>query len=517
LKKLSILIIIFSLLLFSCLEDFFEDTFGNSSKKFWAQNFSTETFYQVNAELLAENDKCSVWVEKGSRVTKTTAKSVADEYKNTIYVKMMNTFGYTVNDPALGRVNNMEIAHWLATGETKNAKLTILLLDIKDGYRTESDPYVGGYFYAVDLLENNPNHPQLKYSNERDMIYLDTYPSVVGSSSSYESLAHEMQHLMNFVASFVCRFDGVTLNLMDTWVDEGLSSAAEWIYTNQHPEVRWRYYNEDRSKLIAKGNNFFLWNNHKDESPLANLDDYATVYLFFQYLRLQSGDQNNKIYFDIQTSDFYDYQAVTKADNINSSHKDKWPLLLRDWHAANYINNSSGLYGYKNDPVLKGVKAPVLSSNSTSLPLFPGEGVYSKTTTAESVPTVSGTGNIKYAGLDSAGSSPNETTGFIGGVRLTYNVNTNENGAAETGQTTGIAASVGVSMTDSRSSIQTGLNKFSGPFKVGADYFRRINGNNLPDNEIRSVINKINGRQSNKNGNVLNIDKTTIERVFIDE
>jgi len=515
-KKLSVsalfLVFVSSLFMITC--DLLKVN-SEDSKKFWARDFSRSRFYQVSAQLLAENSRCEVWVENGCGVSETKAKNIANEYASNIYVKMMKTFGYTIDDPDMGEVNTMEIAHYLATGKTKGAKLTILLLDIKDGYKTQRDPYVGGYFYPVDLFENDPKSIMFKYSNEREMIYLDTYPSTTASQSSYETLAHEMQHLMNFISSVVYRFDGETLSLMDTWVDEGLSAAAQWVYSGQHPEERWKYYIEDRSGLIKKGNNFFMWDNHDAESPLANLDDYATVYLFFQYLRLQSGKPDD-IYHDIHTSEFPDYQAVITAESINSSHKDNWPLLLRDWHAANYTNNTSGLYGYKDESKLKDIKAPMVPAGTASLDLFPGEGVYSKTITAESVPAVSG--NIKYAGLSSTGLAPSDTFGYENGARLTYNVDTDTEGLSEKGSTTGIAPNAGISITGGSGSLQIDLNKFSGPFKVDAGYFNRRNGNpSMFDNKITNILNKDNIRSVNKDNYIHKFDKSKIKRVFIDE
>jgi hypothetical protein len=492
------------------------------TRKFWAQNSASSppTFYQLDADRLASNSICEIWAERGSGVNTATANIVADAYK-IVYTKMMPAFGYTVDvqvGSTVKNMNTMEIAHYLATDKTSGAKLTILLLDIKDGYTPEVGSYVGGYFHAVNLLKNDPSDPSFK-SNELDMIYLDTYPSVPGSPDSNGTLAHEMQHLMNFVTSFVLIANKKRTTVMDLWIDEGLSSAAEWIYSGEHPKGRWEYYNEDKSGLIKEGNNFFIWNNHKD-NPLANLDDYATVYLFFQYLRLHANN-SNKIYYDIHTSTSSDYQAVTTAASINASHN-KWPTLLRDWHAANFTNATTGLYGYKNETDLKTVKAPMLPGGTTTVNLFPGEGVYSKTTTAESVPAP--TVYIKYAGLNSGSGIPNETTGFANGARLTYNVNTDINGGAVTGDTTGIAPSpsIGISTPVGSSSVQIASNKLSGPFKVDMSYFNRGNADSgVSDNIIRSMFNRnnsgSNSRSAGKSDITVKFDLSTLERVHIDE
>jgi len=509
-KIIPSLLVIFAILqitgCFDNIEDEEEKTSFYPEKKFWAQNMVTNEYYQLNAEKLAENSRCVVWAEKGRGVTVATANNVANAYYNTIYPKMMNTFGYAIDDVDLGEVDIMEIAHWLATGNTSDARLTILLLDIKDGYKPGvNDSYVGGYFHSLQLFEDS-------HSNELDMIYLDIYPSVPGSLDSNGTLAHEMQHLMNFVSSFLCRFDDdeEEINFMDIWIDEGLSSAAEWLCTGQSKE-RLDHYNNDPSGLIAKGNSFYVWGNH-EENPYAILDDYATVYLFFQYLRLQSGKPND-IYFDIITSDFSDYRAVITAENINIRHNDNWSLLLRDWYAANYMNEISGLYGYKNDTKLKNVKAKVFPTTDTSVNLYPGEGVYSKTMTTDTLPP--STNNIKYAGL--VAYTPVDS-GYVKGTWLTYNVNTNKEGPFETGKTTGNAPSASISMSSVRSSVQIDSKKFSGPYKVDASYFNRRNGNeSIPNINIRNIINSNNSRSITNASKPLNFDISTLKRVIADE
>jgi hypothetical protein len=514
-KKLTaILLTLIILTITSCGEKLGGELAGN----FWAQNYVTGVFYRVDAEKLAEGSKCVVWAEKGSGVTAAMAYAIANEYDSKIYVRMMNTFGYNINVQGVGIMNTMEYAHALATGKTSGAKLTILLLDIKDGYKPGvNNAYTAGYFWSGNLFKKNPSHTLLKYSNELDMIYVDTYPSVLDSTESYETFAHEMQHLMNFISDIILRSDDTDIYPTDTWINEGLSSAAEYIYSGQHLENRLKNYNEDWSGLIKKGNNFYVWNNHEGENQYSNLDDYATVYLFFQWLRLQSNSTD--IYHDISISDYSNYEAVTEAaaKRISTDYGGKWQLMLRDWHAANFTNATSGRYGYKGDSKLKDVKAPMVPGGTTSLPLFPGEGVYSRTTSAETVPGTSG--YIRYAGLSSTGLAPNDSTGFANGARLTYNVDTNLKSSSVSGNTTGITPSVGISVpSGSSGSVQIGSSKFTGPFKVDASYFRNKNGNSdMPYYEIRGLVNKSGNRSVSSNGGMIKFDKSTLERVFINE
>jgi len=416
-KKLMLLTGILAFLLASCGDPIIENP------TFWAQDFRNGKdgeFYGVDAELLYEGTRCNVWGEKGS-ATKEDAKKVADKFDTSIYQKMVNNFGFTDAGIELdgGGIANttMELADWYGDGD---GKLCILLLDIKDDYSASNRTYTAGYFWAGDLMQKD--NSEYKYSNEKDMIFIDTNPGLKNDTeNTYATLAHEMQHMMSFVTGQMTRN-----RAFDTWVDEGLSSAAEWVYFNNlTSNGRVKSYTDNRSGLINKGNNFFVWDNHRDNN-FALLDDYSTVYLFFQWLRIQA-DSTTDIYKYIITSEYSDYNAVTdsfsymKDDNSYLS----WPKLLETWLAANRISDPSNIYGYKGQIT---IKAPYVPANTSSLSLSPGEGVYSKTTAK---PDVNSTGNIQYTYLLSSGTGDHSS----GADLLTFNKNAIAEGGAEIGTT----------------------------------------------------------------------------------
>ncbi|WP_026043726.1 hypothetical protein [Treponema primitia] len=412
---------------------------GLEDRQFWAQNLDTAKFYQLNAVKLAEGERCVIWVERTAGVSIRTAESIAKEYDINIYQKMVDVFGiqddikYEPTGPVVAH-NTLELADWLGDGD---GKLAILLLDIKDTYTPNTPGYVAGYFWAENFFDS-------RYSNQMDMMYVDTNPGVPGSISSNTTFAHELQHLMNYATATVRRRSNNSITFMDTWIDEGLSTAAEYVYrAPNHDDERLDWFVEDRERTIAQGNTFFVWGNHTEKSAL---DDYATAYLFFQWLRLQS--DGTDIYRDIITSSDTDYKAVTKAAaaKIDPKYND-WGSLLGDWMAANYIRSTSGRYGYKDDTIIQNkLKVPYLPG-VTSLPLYPGEGVYSVVGDTPGV-FPSASGNIKYVGLKKE-SVPNDTALSPGGALLTYNTSTvlrrymNElPEQAETGELTGVILSL---------------------------------------------------------------------------
>jgi hypothetical protein len=445
-------------------------------RKFWAYNISTDNFYQLEAELLAEGPNCRVWAEKGRGITTATANSMVKAYEERIRTKMLDTFAYKgqigFNGKDIGPIDQiengevvandtLELAGWMTDDD---GKLTLLLLDIKDDFKQGvNDGYVAGYFWSGNIVSSSLYSG---YSNKCSMIYVDTYPAEPGSENSNSTVAHELQHLMTYVNAYISDKE----YLLNTWIDEGLSSAAEWLYFGKQVDSKLDMYNANMSGLIQKGNNFFVWGNHESESQYAAFDDYSTVYLFFQWLRLQSG--STSIYKEITLSNNYNHLAVTNAANraMSGNGYDNWGTLLKTWLAANYINAPSGPYGYRNDSVLKRIKAKTAPVGVTNISLAPGEGVYSITNDFDLPENKQ---SIRYAGLDKDGNDLSDTETFSGGALLTYNVNTNIEGNPESGTTTGVAASYAEADATSRS--VAGLS-FSGPYVIDAGGILRRNG-----------------------------------------
>ncbi|MDR2602245.1 MAG: hypothetical protein LBC53_07325 [Spirochaetaceae bacterium] len=415
-RKFTALILTAAVFIFpSCNETEPEPELELETRSFWAVNFTTGEYYKTQAELLVEGAHCKVWVEKSTTNGLEAAQKTADAYDNRIYQKILDAFdGVGKVSTEKGVAGNiMEFADYLADSDKK---LTILLLDIIDGYKGTNDSYTGGYFSYSDIM-GGKNYPN---SNLTDMIYIDTYPNEPGSESSNKTLAHEMQHLMNFTTSWVKRLYGNTIYALDLWIDEGLSSAAEYVYMGSKGSDRLWWFNNDMEGTIARGNNFYVWGNNtgKDNSIL---DEYATVYMFFQWLRIQ---KEAEIYKKIIVSRQYDYKAVENAFNAGAGTTMQWEDILKSWFAANYFNNATGLYGYKGEPDFKEIKtnfAPV----GPTIKLLPEEGVYSAVVNGDkniSAYTSGSGANIKYAGL--SGNAISGITATAGGALLTFNSNT---------------------------------------------------------------------------------------------
>jgi len=441
------------------------------SDQFYAIDFKKDIFYKVKATKLYEGKKCLIWAENGSKITEKTAKEIADKYDNVIRPRTVDAFGMK-NFPYAGEnfKDILDYANWLAGKDDR--KLTILLLDIKDSFNgTTNQSYTAGYFYSGNFYDQ-------VNSNRCDMIFVDTYPALqLKPEDTYATFAHELQHLINYATTTLKRKDSKgNLSPMDTWIDEGLSSQAEYLYYGKNLEDRCKHFYEDTYGTIAEGNNFFVWGNHvTNDKPMPILDDYSTVYLFFRWLYLQAADKGlqSNIFIDIETSNLSDHRIITNAaTKIRPEEWTDWDTLLRSWLAANYYPKNS-VYGYKGDSYLQDkIKVNPIKKSNNRISLAPGEGVYSNIN-MPFTPQAGGQ-NICYGGLSSDSSSDIVTQGpFDSDVLLTYNANTNNSKLtmSETGYLTGVSANVSSTPGSRTATEDAQTEKYTGPYVIDArDY-----------------------------------------------
>jgi hypothetical protein len=177
------------------------------------------------------------------------------------------------------------------------------------------------------------------------MIFIDVNPVEVESEEFYTTIAHEFQHLINYSRTYMV--DG---REQDIWINEGLSSGAEYVYSGEVSQDRVTWFNNDSLGTIAQGNNFFVWYGYwEGTNPNTVLDNYATVSLFFQWLRIHASN-GTEIYKEILASEDRDVDAVTAAaeNQIDSAFSD-WGYLLQTWYLANFRCRPDGFYGYEGE------------------------------------------------------------------------------------------------------------------------------------------------------------------------
>jgi len=302
------------------------------SKSFCVQNLVTGAYSSMSATLLYSGSHADVWVNN-NEITSDEAAQLGKEFDNKIYSSDVDNFGSPSDIDQNGKVN-------------------ILCYDIQDGF-SGSGGYVAGYFSPQDLSN-------VSYSNRSEIFYIDTYPLMgIGSSKdvsqAYSTLAHEFQHMINFNQKVFVQ--GLTDT--DTWMDEGLSMAAEQIYTGEALQDRIDYYNEDSD--ITNGHSLLYWD--YDGDVLAN---YSLSYLFMEYLKDQCG-RGNSIFKELINDPHSDYQAVQDIIHKYVGENISFGQFMTDFRAALVLKQDTGLYGFKGDSAFDGLNIKTYSGSSLNL------------------------------------------------------------------------------------------------------------------------------------------------------
>ena len=286
-------------------------------RQFTVHNFRTNSYYQVTATLQAIGTLSYVWAENTTDITTARAQQLSAEFDGRIYPAVTTNF-FTPSD-----VNG-------------DGKIAILCFDIQDDFETTGG-YIGGYFSPGDLYDQTG-------SNKMEIFYIDTFPGMrypstapVDVTEAYSTLAHEFQHMVNYNRNVLVE-GGAD---MDTWLDEGLSMAAEHlIYGTLASRIN--YYNNAAS--IRNGHSLLYWDDYGD-----TLSNYSLSYLFVQYVRVQM-NQGNGIYKTILQDSANDYRAVENALKMYIGPEMTFGDFLTNFRLALLLKDGTGSYGFKGEP-----------------------------------------------------------------------------------------------------------------------------------------------------------------------
>ena len=212
---------------------------------FFVKNVTSGQFEQITAILRAVGKHCYVYVAEDQSVSQAAVSKVQSKFDQTIYPINTGSFGN----------------EW-KPGIDGDNRVYLLLSDIKDGYQNPTDGYVAGYFFAGDemMQAEFPSHSKVR-SNEKEIIYLDTYPCDPEAKDYMEIVAHEFQHMIHYNQD----------NKESTWVNEGCSQIAPVLCGFTAP---------GHFKLLKDAPDRSL-NNWAQWDPMP---DYGQVYLWNQYL-----------------------------------------------------------------------------------------------------------------------------------------------------------------------------------------------------------------------------------------
>ncbi len=333
------------------------------TKTFTVYNFRTDSDEQITATLQAIGTRTHVWAQNTAEITQARAQQLANEFDGVIYPAVTTNF-YTPSD-----VNG-------------DGKIAILCFDIQDDFETTGG-YIGGYFWSRDLYNQAG-------SNRMEIFYIDTYPTMhypvtaaIDVTKAYSTLAHEFQHMVNYNRNRLVEGGAA----MATWLDEGLSMAAEHLIYGVLAS-RINYYNT--ASGIRNGHSLLYWDDYGD-----TLCNYALSYLFVQYARIQM-NQGNAIYRTILQDSANDYRAVENAAKTYLGSGMTFGDLMTDFRLALFMKKSTGRYGFKGEAGFNAIDTKMYTGTGTNL--RGGGAVFKAIPGSFNDPGNSGS-SIQYAGI----------------------------------------------------------------------------------------------------------------------
>ncbi len=217
------------------------------SRVWWVYDFSDNSTYQTQTTQIAESLHARIYLEQGQTLSVQRAQAILDEFENGIYPGVRKYFGDEPN-PGIDGI----------------PQVMIVYMDIKDSYSYGgSEGYIAGYFSWVNELTEAQAQQQGRYSNEAEVLFMDTNPSDVAGQESLSTLAHEFQHMVHFQAK-------PNAGAEHSFVDEGMAMLAE-DYCGFGPQY-------DRMQGLMDAD-------HSDSLTLwgQELADYSSAYAFARY------------------------------------------------------------------------------------------------------------------------------------------------------------------------------------------------------------------------------------------
>jgi len=272
-------------------------------------NVDTMKHEKTSGVLKKIGKHCYIYLQKGKSLSDQVIANIAQTFDERIYPTDTAFFGN----------------EW-TPGIDNDSRITLFLLDIRDNFQPNgpNKMFTSGYFYSGDeySLEKNPS------SNEREMLYLDIYPTVPGSDNFMSVIAHEFEHMIQW------HHDPKEVS----WVNESCAQLASYLSGFGHPP---------QIMVFAKqsDNNLCGWRN---DNMVAN---YGQVYLFAYYLYKHSGTtdkQRNaflRAIIDEKATGSEGISKVLKKCGLN----DTFSQIFRDFCVTNFLNRrdiGNGRFGY---------------------------------------------------------------------------------------------------------------------------------------------------------------------------
>ncbi len=268
---------------------------------FWLSDIPNNRYYTKTATLQFALDHVLMYVEDGVEVNKAGLERSAHQFNDQIYPLDRKLFG----------------EEW-SPGVDGDPRLTVLNGKIAG---------VGGYFSGSDEVPRTVN----RYSNEREMFYINIDDRAPGTAGYADVLAHEFQHMIEWHEA----------QRPTSWMNEGLSVLAEDLngFTDDATSTAPSFLADPNLQLTAWASSV---------SP----PHYGAAYLFLRYFYEQYGktlDLKQLIRDDAgERLNLFAKQAATIRPDIKD-----FGQLFGDWAVANLLDDKQidgGRYAYSRLP-----------------------------------------------------------------------------------------------------------------------------------------------------------------------
>lgn len=322
--------------------DFKEYSIG-TTKKFWIDD-ANGNFSQKTATLVAEGDYSYVWVvndvlsnsstlKNDNKITTSQANLVAQKF-DYIYGPETTVFGETYKD-----IYNFIDSPSKSGLVPPEEKISILICDIFGDYSSNQSGGILGYFWNKDFFNDDVTKSQGIRSNEAEIFYIDSHFLDAFTDMTYSTLAHEFQHMLNYVNKDIKHEKTPTV-----WYNEMLSMVCEDLLQDF---IGIEDKDSPRGRL-PQFNYGYAFNGAEEWFNDANtLNSYAHAYAFGAFITRNYGGASLVKY--IMGNEYVDLDSIIEAirDITGNYNYYKEDLLFEFARALCY---PEGFEGSEDDP-----------------------------------------------------------------------------------------------------------------------------------------------------------------------
>ena len=260
-------------------------------EQLWLVDVAGAAVYQSDFTLRLVSPHAYWYMEDGLTVAEDDLAEAARQFEEYIYPAVTGAFGEEWT-PGVDHDPHLSIVHGNIAG-------------------------LAGYYSSVDEYpaEVSP------FSNEREAIYINVQAVPVNSPRYLDVLAHELQHTIHW------RHDPSE----ETWVNEGLSELAVTTFRSVQPRIR----------ISSPAPAVSLVNWDKESGNVGA--HYWAASLFFHYLAEHYSDDGDMRPLVAEPAGGIDGVNDYLA---NQGYGTTFDQVFADWIVANYLDLSSGVYGY---------------------------------------------------------------------------------------------------------------------------------------------------------------------------